>query len=231
MQRGKSMIIELKNVSKTYHVGKKEKIKALNDVSLKIEQGLFACVLGVSGSGKSTLLHIMGAIEEPSNGSVTYDGIDISKYNDKKRSKFRNKNIGFLFQDYALIPYKSVEDNLRVPLYFSDYKLKDFDSIINEKLGEIGLLEYRKRRINSLSGGQKQKVALARALVCNPSVILCDEPTGALDTCSTKEIVDLLHRINERGTTIVVVTHNPLFAENTDLNIQIEDGYVRKCMY
>lgn len=225
------MIIELKNVSKTYHVGKKEKIKALNDVSLKIEQGLFACVLGVSGSGKSTLLHIMGAIEEPSNGSVTYDGIDISKYNDKKRSKFRNKNIGFLFQDYALIPYKSVEDNLRVPLYFSDYKLKDFDSIINEKLGEIGLLEYRKRRINSLSGGQKQKVALARALVCNPSVILCDEPTGALDTCSTKEIVDLLHRINERGTTIVVVTHNPLFAENTDLNIQIEDGYVRKCMY
>lgn len=231
MQRGKSMIIELKNVSKTYHVGKKEKIKALNDVSLKIEQGLFACVLGVSGSGKSTLLHIMGAIEEPSNGSVTYDGIDISKYNDKKRSKFRNKNIGFLFQDYALIPYKSVEDNLRVPLYFSDYKLKDFDSIINEKLGEIGLLEYRKRRINSLSGGQKQKVALARALVCNPSVILCDEPTGALDTCSTKEIVDLLHRINERGTTIVVVTHNPLFAENTDLNIQIEDGYVRKCTY
>lgn len=225
------MIIELKNVSKTYHVGKKEKIKALNDVSLKIEQGLFACVLGVSGSGKSTLLHIMGAIEEPSNGSVTYDGIDISKYNDKKRSKFRNKNIGFLFQDYALIPYKSVEDNLRVPLYFSDYKLRDFDSIINEKLGEIGLLEYRKRRINSLSGGQKQKVALARALVCNPSVILCDEPTGALDTCSTKEIVDLLHRINERGTTIVVVTHNPLFAENTDLNIQIEDGYVRKNIY
>ena len=189
------MVIELKNVGKTYNAGKDEEVKALSNVDLKIGQGEFICIFGVSGSGKSTLLHLIGAMDTPTEGTITYDDVEIGKMKDNAQSRFRNDNIGFLFQDYALIPYRSVEDNLKIPLYFSKYKPNEFKDIINKRLEEVGMSKYLKRRVSNLSGGQKQKVALARALMCDPSVILCDEPTGALDSASSEEILKLLLKL------------------------------------
>lgn len=220
------MVIELKNVGKTYNAGKAEEIKALSDVDMKVEQGEFICVFGVSGSGKSTLLHLLGAMDTPTEGVVTYDDVNVGRMKDKEQSRLRNDKIGFLFQDYALIPYRSVEDNLKIPLYFSKYKPNEFNRIISKKLEEVGMSEYLKRRVNSLSGGQKQKVAIARALVCNPSVILCDEPTGALDSKSSEEILNLLLQINKNGTTVIVATHNMMFEDYSDRNIYIKDGHI-----
>lgn len=220
------MNIEFKNVYKEYTTDLVTSVKALNDVNVLIEQGTFVCVLGVSGSGKTTLLHLMGAIDIPSAGIITYDGQDLSKLSDQKRSEFRNKNIGFLFQDYALVPYKSVEDNLRIPLYFSDFRQKEFDRIIDEKLKMVGMSDYKKRKARSLSGGQKQKVALARALICEPQIILCDEPTGALDSASTDEVLRILLDIKSKGTTLVVATHNPIFAKYSDRILNIKDGSI-----
>lgn len=222
------MVIELKNVGKTYSAGKDEEVKALSGVDLKIEQGEFICIFGVSGSGKSTLLHLIGAMDTPTEGSVEYDGKNIAKLSDKEQARFRNENIGFLFQDYALIPYRSVEDNLKIPLYFSKFKASEFKEIINKKLEEVGMSQYLRRKVSSLSGGQKQKVALARALTCNPSVILCDEPTGALDSKSSEEILNLLLNIKKNGTTVIVVTHNMMFEDYSDRNIYIKDGQLSK---
>ena len=131
-----------------------------------------------------------------------------------------------MFQDYALIGYRSVEDNLKIPLYFSEHRLREFDEIITDRLRLLGMLDYRRRKVNTLSGGQKQKVALARALVCNPSVILCDEPTGALDSASTKEIIEILLRLKDKGITIVVVSHDSVFTQYSDRNLFIKDGVV-----
>lgn len=222
------MVIELKNVGKTYSAGKDEEVKALSGVDLKIEQGEFICIFGVSGSGKSTLLHLIGAMDTPTEGSVEYDGKNIAKLSDKEQARFRNENIGFLFQDYALIPYRSVEDNLKIPLYFSKFKASEFKEITNKKLEEVGMSQYLRRKVSSLSGGQKQKVALARALTCNPSVILCDEPTGALDSKSSEEILNLLLNIKKNGTTVIVVTHNMMFEDYSDRNIYIKDGQLSK---
>ena len=220
------MVIELKNVGKTYNAGKDEEVKALSNVDLKIRQGEFICIFGVSGSGKSTLLHLIGAMDNPTEGTITYDDVEIGKMKDNAQSRFRNDNIGFLFQDYALIPYRSVEDNLKIPLYFSKYKPNEFKGIINKRLEEVGMSKYLKRRVSNLSGGQKQKVALARALMCDPSVILCDEPTGALDSASSEEILKLLLKVKEQGTTVIVVTHNMMFENYSDRNIHIKDGHI-----
>ncbi len=220
------MVIELKKVGKTYNAGRNEEVKALSNVNLRVEQGEFMCIFGVSGSGKTTLLHLMGAMDTPTEGSVTYDGQNIAELSDKEQAFFRNDNIGFLFQDYALIPYRTVEDNLKIPLYFSKKKPNEFKGIINKKLEEVGMSSYLKRRVSNLSGGQKQKVAMARALICNPSVILCDEPTGALDSKSSEEILNLLLKIKENGTTVIVVTHNMMFENYSDRNIYIKDGQI-----
>ena len=220
------MVIELKNVGKTYNAGRDEEVKALSNVDLKIGQGEFICIFGVSGSGKSTLLHLIGAMDTPTEGTITYDDVEIGKMKDNAQSRFRNDNIGFLFQDYALIPYRSVEDNLKIPLYFSKYKANEFKDIINKRLEEVGMSKYLKRRVSNLSGGQKQKVALARALMCDPSVVLCDEPTGALDSASSEEILKLLLKVKEQGTTVIVVTHNMMFENYSDRNIHIKDGYI-----
>ncbi len=220
------MKIELNGVSRSYRNGSNAAVNALNKVNLTIEQGSFICIMGVSGSGKTTLLNLIGAIDVPTEGRITYDGIDISRLSDAKRSSFRNENIGFLFQDYALIEYRSVEDNLKLPLYFSEHRPGEFDKIVTDRLRMLDMSDFRKRKVNTLSGGQKQKVALARALVCNPSVILCDEPTGALDSASTKEIIELLLRLKDKGITIVVVSHDPVFTQYSDRNLLIKDGVV-----
>ncbi len=220
------MKIELNGVSRSYRNGSNAAVNALNKVNLTIEQGSFICIMGVSGSGKTTLLNLIGAIDVPTEGRITYDGIEISRLSDAKRSSFRNKNIGFLFQDYALIEYRSVEDNLKLPLYFSEHRPGEFDKIVTDRLRMLDMSDFRKRKVNTLSGGQKQKVALARALACNPSVILCDEPTGALDSASTKEIIEILLGLKDKGITVVVVSHDPIFTEYADRNLFIKDGVV-----
>jgi len=220
------MKIELNGVSRSYRNGSNAAVNALNKVNLTIEQGSFICIMGVSGSGKTTLLNLIGAIDVPTEGRITYDGIDISRLSDAKRSSFRNENIGFLFQDYALIEYRSVEDNLKLPLYFSEHRPGEFDKIVTDRLRMLDMSDFRKRKVNTLSGGQKQKVALARALACNPSVILCDEPTGALDSASTKEIIEILLGLKDKGITVVVVSHDPIFTEYADRNLFIKDGVV-----
>lgn len=221
------MKIVLKDLSKTYEV-EKNKVDALNGVNLTINQGDFIAVCGVSGSGKSTLLNLLGGMDKPTSGEILCDDLDITKQKDKELSEFRNKNIGFVFQDYALIPYRSVYENLEVPLMFSRIPRKEYKAIINKTIEQVGLADLLKRKVSTLSGGQKQRVAIARALVCDPMMILADEPTGALDSKSKQEVIDLLIKVNEMGKTIIVVTHDNDVAQSAKRIINIKDGKIHE---
>lgn len=218
------MDIFVENVSKIYNIKKGNSIHALNDVSISISQGDFICIKGVSGSGKSTLLHLLGALDRPSSGIIKYDNEVLSEMNDGKLARFRNEHLGFVFQDYALLPYKTVEESVEFPLYFSNIPVREHKRRINVQLEKMQLSDLKKRRISTLSGGQKQRVAIARSLVLDPDIILADEPTGALDSRNSKEVVELLKGINEQGKTVIIVTHDDFIAQYCDRTILIEDG-------
>lgn len=218
------MVIEINDISKTFIIDKANPVKAVKGVSLRISQGEFVGIIGVSGSGKSTLLHMIGTLVKPSSGSIKYDDQDISTMTDKQIAEFRNRNIGFVFQDYALLSYKTVEENLEIPLLLSDANRKERKRVIEERLKSVNMTDYKRRRVRTLSGGQKQKVAIARSLIMDPSFILADEPTGALDQCSKKEIIELLKLINKRGKTVIVVTHDPQVVEECSRVIRMKDG-------
>lgn len=218
------MEIKVENVTKTYKINKTNAIRAIKGVSLHVSQGEFVGIIGVSGSGKSTLLRIIGTLDLPSSGSIRFNETDITKMKDKQIAEFRNKNIGFVFQDYALIPYKTVEENLEIPLLLSDVDYKAHKSIISEQLKLVNMSGYEKRKVRTLSGGQMQRIAIARGLVRTPSIILADEPTGALDSSSKSEILNLLKQINRQGKTIIVVTHDPHVVKECSKVIKIEDG-------
>lgn len=219
------MRVNIKNISKTY-TADKNKINALNEVSLDIEQSDFIAICGVSGSGKSTLLNVIGGLDNVDSGSIFYDDIDANKMTDKENAAFRNKHIGFVFQDYALIPYRSVKENLVIPLMFSNIPSKEYTSAINHVVELIGIKEFINRKVSSLSGGQKQRVAIARSLVCDPDIVLADEPTGALDVESKKMVIELLKKVNELGKTVIVVTHDTDVANSAKRVVKIVDGRI-----
>ena len=218
-------IIEIAELNKIYYIKGTEPVIAVVDLNLNIKQGQFVAIEGVSGSGKTTLLNIIGTLDIPTKGSVKIAGTDISNMSSVQLAKFRNENIGFVLQDFALIPYNTGYENIEIPLLFTKKKLNRRETV-ETIASKVGILDLLKRKVNTMSGGQKQRVAIARALVNDPQLILADEPTGALDSKTKKDIVNLLRKIADNGKTVVMVTHDESIATVADRIITISDGRI-----
>lgn len=218
-------MIEIKNVRKEYKMGK-EIVVALNGVSLNIDEGEFLAIVGPSGSGKSTLMHIVGGLDRPTEGEVLFDGKNISKYKDKEMSRFRNSSIGFVFQAFNLENTQTALENVMMPLIFSGMGKAERKKRAMEALEKVELAHLAKHKPNEMSGGQRQRVSIARAIVNDPKIIFADEPTGNLDSKTGKNIMDLFYSLNDKGYTIIMVTHNPEEAEKAKRVVQIKDGNI-----
>lgn len=219
-------IIEAINVKKIYRMGDVE-VPALNGVSLKVRDGEFMSIMGASGSGKTTLLNLMGALDRPTEGKVLIKGIDISKLSDDELAELRNREIGFVFQFFNLIPRMTALKNVELPMLFAGVPPEKRRKRAEELLEKVGLGKRFDHRPTELSGGEQQRIAIARALVNNPSVVLCDEITGNLDTKTGNEILKLLRKLNEeQGTSFVLVTHDPAVAKATDRIVYMRDGKI-----
>ncbi len=217
-------IVTMEDVTKVYGEGD-NRVWGLHNVNLSVEQGETLAIVGASGSGKSTLLHIMGGVDTPTSGNVIVDGKDITKLNDDQMSVFRRRKIGFVFQAYHLIPVLSVEENITMPILL-DHRKPDKD-YIEHIMDMLGIWDRRKHLPNQLSGGQQQRAAIARALANHPSLILADEPTGALDSKSGNEVISLLQKsVKELNQTLVLITHNIDLAREADRMIKLADGEI-----
>lgn len=216
------VILETINLGKIY--GKKQtRVNALNDVNLKINKGEFVAIVGPSGSGKSTFLHLIGGLERPSSGTIKVDNKDICCLSDKELAKYRRQKVGFVFQQYNLIPVLNVKENIELPLKLDNVKIDK--NYIEDLMKLLGIEERKDHLPNQLSGGQQQRVAIARALAAKPSIILADEPTGNLDSNTTKEVMDLLKKsIKKYNQTLIMITHNNEIAKKADRVISIVDG-------
>ncbi len=219
-------MIEIKNLTKTYNYKKSNAFTALKDISLEIEDGEMLAIVGKSGAGKSTLLHIIGCIDTFEKGEYTIDDINIHKLSDKKLAEIRNEKVGIVMQDFALVEEYTVIENVKIPLYFSKKKKGNANTLALEALEKVGIKELAKKPVNKLSGGQKQRVAIARAIVNDPSFILADEPTGALDTKTSAEIMQLFSELNKDGKTVIIITHDPEVADACNRRIEISDGKI-----
>lgn len=219
-------MIEIKNMDKIYLKGKKNMVRALNNINLKINEGETVAIIGESGAGKSTLLHIMSCIEN-FDGEYYLDNIEVNKLSENKKSKLRSSKIGIVLQDFALIDDFTVFENVMTPLYFNK-KIKDKKGAVMGALKKTGMASLKTKKVSQLSGGQKQRVAISRALVTNPEYIFADEPTGSLDSKTSKDIVKMLFNLNSNGITIVIVTHNLEIANQCQHIIEIKDGNIIK---
>ena len=217
----------MKNLKKTYLLGGEE-VHALDDVSLLIKEHEFVAIIGQSGSGKSTFMNMLGCLDRPDSGEITLDGTDILKCKEKELSVIRNKKIGFIFQQFHLLPKLSALENVELPLIYQGMPTKKRREKAVKALKAVGLEKRMNHKPNQLSGGQQQRVAIARALVGEPSLILADEPTGNLDSRSGKEIMMLLHNLHEEGNTIVLITHDNNVAMEAPRQVQISDGKIIK---
>ena len=216
-------MIQVEHLSKVYGKGENE-VVALNDVSFSVKKGEFVAIIGPSGSGKSTLLNIIGGIDEADSGSIVIEGEKIEDMNEKTLTRYRRKHLGYVFQMYNLIPNLTVKENMEVGAYLSDHPLD-----INDLLKTLGLYDHRDKLPNQLSGGQQQRTSIGRAIIKNPSILLCDEPTGALDYHTSKEILKLIGDVNQKyGNTVIMVTHNDAIKNMADRVIRLRDGQIRK---
>ncbi|MCR4790302.1 MAG: ABC transporter ATP-binding protein [Treponemataceae bacterium] len=218
-------VIELCDVTKTYIMGENQ-VNALQKVSFSVEEGEFLSIMGPSGSGKSTCMNMIGCLDRPTSGSILISGKNTALMNEKELSILRNKTIGFVFQQYHLLPTMNVLENVMLPLRYQGIERKARKNLALAALEKVGLEDRLSHKPNELSGGQKQRVAIARAMVTNPKIILADEPTGALDSATGKSVLDLFYKINESGTTIVIVTHDPGIGNSARRCIKILDGQV-----
>lgn len=217
------MVLDLKDICKDYLQGK-DSVPVLKDINLSVDNGEYLAIMGPSGSGKSTLMNIIGCLDKQTSGTFTFDDIDISKCNDRQLSEIRNKKIGFVFQNFNLLPRESAVENVELPLLYAGVPRKERRDIAREALVRVGLEERINFRPTQLSGGQKQRVAIARAMVNNPRLLLSDEPTGALDTKSGEQVMDLFQNLNDEGVTIVMITHEREIAEHAKRIMFIRDG-------
>lgn len=223
-------MIEVDKITKVYQMGQ-EKVYALRGVSFSISKGEFVSIMGPSGSGKTTLLQIIGCLDKPTAGRLTLEGTDVIKASDNKLAEIRNQKIGFLFQKFNLLPKATAIENVELPLIYAGVNSKLRRERAIEALGKVGLADRIRHRPNELSGGQRQRVALARALVTRPSFLLADEPTGALDTKTGDQVLELFAQLNEEGNTLVVVTHDSEVAHRTNRVLEIRDGDIVKDIY
>ncbi|QTL50321.1 MULTISPECIES: ABC transporter ATP-binding protein [Priestia] len=218
-------MIELVNIHKSYHLGKEE-VPILKDINLKIYDGEFVAIMGPSGSGKSTLMNIIGCLDRASSGSYLLNEQEISTYSDEQLAKVRNIHIGFVFQQFQLLPRLTAVENVELPMVYAGVTRKERQARAEAALEKVGLSERMKHLPSELSGGQKQRVAIARSIVNNPTLILADEPTGALDTKTSADIMEQFSKLNADGTTVVVITHEPEVAEYTSRTVIVRDGKV-----
>lgn len=217
------MFLEIRGIKKSFGTGD-SRVNVLKGLDLDIEKGELCVLLGPSGSGKSTLLNIIGGIDGADEGSITIEGERLEDMTEKKLSLYRRKHLGYIFQMYNLIPNLTVRENIEVGAYLSDHPLD-----VDELLHTLGLYEHQKKLPNQLSGGQQQRTAIGRAIVKNPDILLCDEPTGALDYHTSKEILKLVETVNQRyGNTIIMVTHNDAIKDMADRVVKLRDGMIRK---
>ena len=226
IERG-NVMIQIKNLVKIYNKGKTNEFCALKGIDLSIEEGEMVAIIGKSGAGKSTLLHILAAIDSYDKGSYLVDGVSVGDLKEKDRARFRNQKIGIVMQDYALIDEYTIEENVQIPLIFGKVKGNDVRrEKIMTALENVGLAELAKKPVRQLSGGQKQRVAIARALVNNAAFLLADEPTGALDSKTSGEIMDVFEKLNQGGKTVIIVTHDMEVAARCGRVIEISDGEI-----
>jgi len=220
-------IIEMNNITKSFYIGTPNQLNILKGIDITVEEGEFVSIIGTSGSGKSTLMNIIGALDRPTSGSYILDGTNIEEISDNGLSEVRNKQIGFVFQTYNLIPRSSALKNVELPMLYNGKGRKERRERAEQLLELVGMKDRMSHQPNELSGGQKQRVAIARALVNNPSIILADEPTGALDSATGRLVMDLFHKIHEEeGKTIVLITHNNELADETQRIITLKDGSI-----
>jgi putative ABC transport system ATP-binding protein len=214
-------MIELDKVTKVYHMGRVE-VDALRGVSLSIDTGEMVAIIGASGSGKSTMLNVIGCLDKPTSGSYFFEGVDVSQLNDNQLAEVRNKKIGFVFQDFNLLPRATALANVELPLLYSGVRRRHQRAM--EALGQVGLGKRANHKPTEMSGGEQQRVAIARALVNNPAVILADEPTGELDTHSSAEIMSIFRQLHQDGKTIVLITHETDIAAQAQRTVRLCDG-------
>ncbi|NCB33027.1 MAG: ABC transporter ATP-binding protein [Erysipelotrichia bacterium] len=220
-------IIRLRHIVKKYFIGKPNELEILHGINITVFEGEFVSIVGESGSGKSTLMNIIGALDRPTSGSYQLNEIDMMKAKDKEVSHIRNREVGFVFQTYNLIGRMNAQKNVELPMLYAGIPGRQRQEKAQELLKLVGMGERMKHQPNELSGGQKQRVAIARALANDPAILLADEPTGALDSETSREVMDLFHEIHQkRGVTIVLITHNRKLAEESDRIISISDGRV-----
>lgn len=219
-------MITLKNIVKIYNPNKSNEFEALHKVSATIEDGEMVAIIGKSGAGKSTLLHILACIDSYQEGEYTIDGTLVKALSERQYAKIRNEKIGMVMQDFALVEDFTALENVMIPLNFAKKKIPNKKEKALEALRSVGIEDLAKKPCNKLSGGQKQRVAIARAIVNEPAMILADEPTGALDTKTSAEIMELFKSLNEQGRTVVIVTHDPKVAEQCGRVIEISDGKI-----
>ena len=218
-------IIDLRNIYKIYQMGDNE-VRAADDVTLKIYKGEFVAIVGQSGSGKSTLMNIIGCLDVPTSGKYYLNGEDVSELNDDKQAAIRNKTLGFIFQQYNLIAKLNVLENVELSLLYGGISKTKRNEMAKSALERVGLSDKLKNFPNQLSGGQQQRVSIARALAGNPSIILADEPTGALDSKTSREVLDFLKKLNDEGNTIVLITHDQSIASEAKRVVRIMDGKI-----
>ena len=218
-------LIEIKDVYKIYNPGENE-VRALDGVSLSIDEGEFVAIIGQSGSGKSTLMNTLGLLDRPTSGEYLLSGRDVATLTDDEQSEIRNKQIGFIFQGFNLIPSLTAIDNVELPLVYRGMKKDERNKLSLDALERVGLSQRLHHRPSQMSGGQQQRVAIARAVAAKPPVILADEPTGNLDSSSGREVMRILHELSDEGRTIILITHDNEIAEEANRIIRIQDGKI-----
>lgn len=218
-------IIKLEDIVRNFPLGN-QVVKVLKGISLEVEKNDYVALMGPSGSGKSTLMNLLGCLDTPTSGRYWLNGKDVSRLSDNELAEIRNKEIGFVFQTFNLLPRSTALDNVMLPLVYAGYNSKDRKERAEEVLEQVGLADRMDHRPNQLSGGQRQRVAVARALVNHPSIILADEPTGNLDTKTSYEIMNLIEQIHKNGNTVILVTHEEDIAQHARRVIRLRDGQV-----
>ncbi len=220
------MLIDIQNVYKIYNEGEEREVRALDGVSLQIDRGEFVAIVGQSGSGKSTLMNVIGCLDIPTYGEYHLDGTDVSELSDKELSHVRNKEIGFIFQGFNLIPALSAYENVELPLIYQGVRASQREERVADALERVGLWERQDHKPTEMSGGQQQRVAIARAIATHPPVILADEPTGALDSKTGVHVLEILRRLYKEGTTVILITHDNGIAATVPRVVRISDGHI-----